>query len=208
MALGAPLGSDRDHDPVGVTEAIAFDLDMTLVDSRPVSRHALERMAFEHRVDLDIDALMMVYGLPLSQWLPSDVEHSRFRLLQSQELSRAVAMPGAMVALEAVRRASIDIVVVTASPAEISAGMLQAAGLYADRVWADVWGDGKVEPLLEERCRVFVGDHAEDMSAALQAGAIAIGVHTGTSRPLGAEVELENLTRFPAWLADHRAEIH
>jgi phosphoglycolate phosphatase len=195
-----------DHGSVGVAEAIAFDLDMTLVDSRPVSRRALERLALEHGLDLDIDALMAIYGLPLSQWLPSDVGDSRFRLLQSQELSHAVAMPGAMDAIEAVRRASIGIVVVTAAPAEIAAGMLQAVGLRADRVWADVWGGGKVEPLREERCCAFVGDHAEDISAALQAGVIAIGVHTGTSRPLGAEVELENLTSFPAWLANHLAK--
>jgi hypothetical protein len=41
------------------------------------------------------------------------------------------------------------------------------------------------------------------MLAGRQAGAIAIGVNSGTSRPIGAQVELEDLTAFPSWLA-HR----
>jgi hypothetical protein len=45
------------------------------------------------------------------------------------------------------------------------------------------------------------GDHADDMAAARRAGAIAIGVATGTSRPVGADVELEDLNAFVPWLA-------
>jgi hypothetical protein len=40
------------------------------------------------------------------------------------------------------------------------------------------------------------------MLAGRRAGAIAVGLNTGTSRPIGAQVELEDLTAFPSWLAD------
>jgi beta-phosphoglucomutase-like phosphatase (HAD superfamily) len=76
-------------------EAVAFDLDMTLVDSRPTSRRALERLAREHGAELDVEALMSAYGLPLSRWLPDAVDFTLFRALQAQELARAVALPGA-----------------------------------------------------------------------------------------------------------------
>jgi phosphoglycolate phosphatase-like HAD superfamily hydrolase len=111
-------------------EAIAFDLDMTLVDSRPVSQRALERL--------------------------------------------------------------------------VALGMLQAAGLHVDRLHPDAWGAKKVEPIRAERCWAFVGDHRDDMLAGRQAGAIAIGVNSGTSPPIGAQVELEDLAAFPSWLADRR----
>ncbi len=186
---------------MAVGGAIAFDLDMTLVDSRPVSRRALERLADEHGAELDIEMLMSAYGLPLSDWLPPQVDGSLFRTLQSRELSRAVLMPGALAAAGAAREAATRVVVVTSSSSEIASGMLASTGLSVDRVWADVWGRGKVKPLREERCWAFVGDHAADMSAARDAGAIAVGVGTGTTRPLGAEIELEDLTAFPAWLA-------
>jgi phosphoglycolate phosphatase-like HAD superfamily hydrolase len=92
--------------------------------------------------------------------------------------------------------------VVTAAPGEVALEMLRALGMNVDGVRAEVWGAGKVEPLRAERCWAFVGDHADDMSAARQAGAIAVGVATGTSQPLGADVELEDLRAFVPWLAE------
>jgi len=184
---------------------VGFDLDMTLVDSRPVSRRALDRLAAEHVQDLDVDALMAVYGLPLSQWLPVGVDGALFRSLQLKDLSSEVAMPGALSAVEAVRRSDDRVVVVTSAPAMIATKMLQAVGLCVDRLRTNVWAGGKVGPLREERCWAFVGDHADDMVAAHHAGAIAIGVATGTSRPTGADFELDDLTGFPAWLANQHA---
>jgi hypothetical protein len=43
------------------------------------------------------------------------------------------------------------------------------------------------------------------MRAGRQAGVIAIGVNSGTCRPIGAQIELEDLTAFPSWLAERRA---
>jgi phosphoglycolate phosphatase len=186
-------------------EAIGFDLDMTLVDSRPVSRRTLERLVSEHGASLDVDALMSAYGLPLSRWLPAHIDGALFRTLQSQDIALAVPMQGAHAALDAVRQAGARNVVVTSAPHAIAAGMLRAAGLRVDCLRPDVWAAEKVKPLREERCWAFVGDHADDMLAARQAGMIAIGVNTGTSRPLGAQVELGDLRAFPSWLANRSA---
>jgi hypothetical protein len=57
-------------DQVTRIEAIAFDLDMTLVDSRPVSQRALDRLVCEYGAQLDIDTLMSAYGLPLARCYP------------------------------------------------------------------------------------------------------------------------------------------
>lgn len=185
--------------------AIGFDLDMTLVDSRPVSRRALERLITEHSHDLDVDGLMAVYGLPLAEWLPPATDHALFRALQQQEMLDVIAMPGALAAIDAARRAGNRVVIVTAAPAAIATIMLQTAGLHIDGLRADVWARGKVEPLRVEGCWAFVGDHADDMQAARDAGAIAIGVTTGTSSPTGADVELESLELFAAWLSSYDA---
>jgi phosphoglycolate phosphatase len=188
-----------------VAGAIGFDLDMTLVDSRPVSHRALISLAREYGHALNVDALMAVYGIPISQWLPAQVDGELFRQLQLEELSRALPMPGAEAAIDAARRATVSVVVVTAAPAEIADGMLKAAGLRVDRLHAAVWAQEKAKPLRQEACSVFVGDHADDMLAARQAGAVAVGVNTGTSAPLGADVSLDDLRAFPGWLAGHAA---
>jgi phosphoglycolate phosphatase len=179
---------------------IGFDLDMTLVDSRPVSERGLIRMDIEHGIDLDLDELMARYGLPISQWLPSHVDSTLFRRLQAEELSRARPMPGAKAAIDAARRVGARAIVVTAAPLAIADGMLEAAGLSIDQLHADAWAGGKAWPLRQEECVVFVGDHADDMLAARQAGALPIGVNTGTTPPIGAELILEDLRDFPGWL--------
>jgi phosphoglycolate phosphatase-like HAD superfamily hydrolase len=52
-----------------------------------------------------------------------------------------------------------------------------------------------------------VGDHADDMQAARDAGSLAIGVRSGTSPPTGADVDLGSLERFPAWLNAHEQTV-
>jgi phosphoglycolate phosphatase len=180
---------------------VGFDLDMTLVDSRPVSRRALESMAGD--CELDIDALMARYGLPLDAWLPAGADHAMFHLLQEEGLALAEPMPGAFAAVEAVRRSGDRVVVVTASQAAIVGDMLAAVGLRVDALHTGVWAAAKAGPLRRERCWAFVGDHASDMHAARAAGAIGVGVATGTTAPAGADVELADLTAFPAWFEEH-----
>jgi phosphoglycolate phosphatase len=174
---------------------------MTLVDSRPASQRTLEFLASDHGYDIDVASLMAGYGLPLSKWLPPDCDHSLFWSVQSKHLSSAKPMPGAVAAIAAARKAGARPVVITAAQESIAIGILDAIGLSVDVVRAGVWASGKVQPLREENCWAFVGDHTADMSAARQAGAVAVGVATGMSRPSGADVELEDLNAFAPWLA-------
>jgi phosphoglycolate phosphatase len=182
-------------------KAVAFDLDMTLVDSRPCSERALHEMVARHRHDLDVEALMASYGLPLAQWLPPGTDHQLFRALQHESLPQVKSMPGAREALDSVRAAGARVVVITAAPAPIADAMLDLLDLAADALHAEVWASGKVAPLRSESCEIFVGDHPDDMQAARGAGAIAVGEATGVTPPLGADVVLDDLTHFPSWLA-------
>ena len=182
---------------------VGFDLDMTLVDSRPVSRPVLETLASRYHLDLDVDALMGVYGLPLSSWLPAGVDVRLFRNLQLRETARAVPMRGARDAVRAVRRVGGRVVVITAGHAEVAIRVLRAAGIAPDALRTEAWGVEKVAPLRAESCWAFVGDHPDDMDAAHRAGVIAVGIATGTTPPAGADVALESLSEFPAWFSEH-----
>jgi phosphoglycolate phosphatase-like HAD superfamily hydrolase len=183
---------------------VAFDLDMTLVDSRPVSRSALDLLVTTYRADLDVDALMASYGLPLSRWLPAGVDVALFRHLQLQVAATAAPMPGACEAVAAVRRTGSRVVVITAAPDEVATRMLAGAGIAPDALRTNAWGFEKVAPLRAEHCCAFVGDHPDDMTAARQAGVIAVGVATGPVPPVGADVTLTALTAFSSWFTDHR----
>ena len=198
---------EKESSAIAAPWTVAFDLDMTLVDSRPVSRRVLERLVSEHGYEFDVEALMAQYGLPLSQWLPAGSDQALFRSLQSEDVSDAEPMPGASGALEAVRRFGGRVVVITAATTAIAEQTLHATGLPVDGVWGDVWAATKIEPLREEKCFAFVGDHPDDMTAARGAGAVAIGVATGVSHPVGADVELEDLNAFEPWLAEQLAPL-
>lgn len=184
-------------------KAIAFDLDMTLVDSRPCSERALQEMVARHEHDLQVEALMASYGLPLAQWLPPGTDHQLFRALQHESLAQVKSMPGAREALDSVCAAGVRVVVITAAPAAIADAMLDQLDLRADAIHSDVWAMGKIAPLRLESCGIFVGDHPDDMQAARAAGAIGVGVATGAIPPAGADVALDDLSHFPAWLAGH-----
>jgi phosphoglycolate phosphatase-like HAD superfamily hydrolase len=184
--------------------AVGFDLDMTLVDSRPVSRRALERLVAEGHRALDVTALMDAYGVPVDRWLPTSADVARFRRLQHEEVGAVEALPGARAALDAVRGHGWRAAVISAAPADLVAAMLRHAGLDVDAVHGDVWATGKVAPLARERCWAFVGDHADDMAAARAAGAVAVGVATGTTVPADCDVLLADLTHLPGWIAAQR----
>jgi beta-phosphoglucomutase-like phosphatase (HAD superfamily) len=107
--------------------AIAFDLDMTLVDSRPVSERALARLVSEYGVDLDVQALMSTYGLPLSRWLPPDVDATLFRTVQSQHISSVVPMPGAGLAVERIDARHLSETIPTTCPPHVRLARLPSA---------------------------------------------------------------------------------
>ena len=86
-------------------------------------------------------------------------------------------LPGARKALAAVRAAGAPAQFVITAKYEVTARLsMDAAGLAADGIFADVHGPQKAAVLADLGAAVFVGDTPADMAAAAEAGARAIGV--------------------------------
>jgi phosphoglycolate phosphatase len=197
-----------------VTLVVGFDLDMTLVDSRPGIAHALHTLAAETGRPIEVDAIVSRLGPPVQQtiapWfspdeLPGAVD--RFRALMLAEGVRMCRpLPGAAAALDAVGACGGRTLVVTAKYQLSAVATLAAAGLRADSVVGDLWAEEKAVALRAAGARVYVGDHPADVRAARAAEALAVSVPSGgpTRDELveaGADVVLDSLLDLPAWLA-------
>lgn len=190
---------------------IGFDLDMTLVDSRPGIHAALVAYRAETGVAVDADAIITRLGPPIqTELLPlvgSDAlaEHVALfrRHMASVGVTNASALPGALEALAAVTAAGLTTLVVTAKHRPLAARTLATAGLDPDLVAGDVWSRAKAGPLREYGALAYVGDHIGDIAAAREAGITSVAVATGpidADGLAGADVVLPDLTAFPAWL--------
>jgi phosphoglycolate phosphatase len=196
---------------------IGFDLDMTLIDSRPGIKAVYDRLAAETGVFIDSDLAVTRLGPPLDEelahWFPAErVEElgERYRAIYPEyAITPTPAMPGAVAAVEAVRAAGGRPVVVTAKYAPNAQLHLAQVGIDAEvRGW--LWAEAKAEALIEYGASVYVGDHLGDVRGARMAGALSVAVTTGPCdaaelRAAGADVVLTDLTEFPDWLAGHRA---
>lgn len=191
---------------------VGFDLDMTLVDSRPGIAAAYRALSAQTGVYVDADLAASRLGPPLAHemayWFPAEQVAdavTRYRALYPQHaVTPSGALPGAAQALAAVRATGSRIVVVTAKLAQLAELHLAHLGLVADEVVGDVWADGKTVALREYGVDVYVGDHVADMAAA-RGVAVAVGVGTGPCSAAelaraGADVVLDDLTGFPDWL--------
>jgi phosphoglycolate phosphatase len=199
-----------------VAAAVAFDLDMTLVDTRRGIRTALLALAAESGRPVDADAIVSRLGPPigdaLSPWfaldeLPDAVATFR-RHMARIGVTDVVALPGAADALDAVRSAGASVVVVTSKLQVLAEATLANVGLRADAVAGEVWSTEKAQPLVHFGAAVFVGDHPADMAAATTARIPGVGVTTGSSsaeelRSAGAAGVLASLRELPAWLQRH-----
>ncbi|MCA1720209.1 MAG: haloacid dehalogenase-like hydrolase [Actinobacteria bacterium] len=188
---------------------VGFDLDMTLVDTRPGVHWSMTRLAEELGVRIDADVVVARLGPPLevelAHWLPVaavPAAADRFRELMAESgASNCSALPGAAAAVQAVRDAGGRVVVVTAKSKVLAEQTLAAVGIEVDAVHGWLWRAAKGEALLTEGALVYVGDHPHDVDGARVAGAVSVGVRTGGTVPERAHVLLDNLTSFPAWLA-------
>jgi phosphoglycolate phosphatase len=113
-------------------------------------------------------------------------------------------LPGAHEALAAVRAAGQRAVIITAKHLMSAGPSLRAAGLVPDELFTLAHGPEKAAVLRRLKAVAYVGDTPPDMAAAVQAGARAVGVTTGsfTGEELagaGADVVLDSLAGFPAW---------
>jgi phosphoglycolate phosphatase len=195
---------------------VGFDLDMTLIDSRPGIGAVWHRIVAETGVDIDVDTVISRLGPPLedeaANWFPAERVPeiaARYRALYPEHaITPALALPGARAALAAVRRHGGRVLVVTAKHAPSAWLHIEHIGLPVDELAGRRWLDGKAEALREHRAGVYVGDQPSDMIGARRAGALAVGVPTGSAsaadlREAGADIVLNDLTRFPDWLAGH-----
>jgi len=196
-----------------VSGAVGFDLDMTLIDSRPGIREAYRALTARTGVHVDADLAVTRLGPPLrtelGHWFPPEqVEEAvtTYRgLYPDFAITPTVPTPGAAEALSAVRARGLRVVVVTSKLGSLAKLHLDHLGLSADELAGDLFAEGKATALIEHDVRLYVGDHVADMVAARTAGVPGIGVTTGPCgadelREAGASYVLDDLTSLPALL--------
>ena len=197
---------------MGGSGPVGFDLDMTLINSRPAILASFAEVARETGTPVDLAAVDRRLGVKLEDelafWFPPEQAAAVAAIYRRHYLRLAEPMttvlPGAHEALAAVRAAGQRAVVITAKHQVSAEPSLRAAGLVVDELFTLVHGPEKAAVLRRLRADAYVGDTPPDMAAAVQAGARAVGVATGsfTREDLagaGAEVVLDSLAGFPAW---------
>ncbi|MFC5910980.1 HAD family hydrolase [Streptacidiphilus monticola] len=196
-----------------MTLTVGFDLDMTLIDSRPGIARAYELLSEETGVPIDTALVTSRLGPPVEQemahWFPPelvDPMSDRYRALYAVHGVAGVdPLPGAFEAVAAVRALGGRAIVVTGKYEPNAVLCLEAIGLDVDAVHGTVFAERKGVVLRAEGASVYVGDHLGDIVAARAGGATAVTVPTGPYGPealreAGADVVLADLTEFPAWL--------
>jgi phosphoglycolate phosphatase len=191
---------------------VGFDLDMTLIDSRPAILASFAELARDTATVIDLEAVDSRLGIKLEDeltfWYPPDQRVAAAAVYRRHYVRLAeqmtTALPGAHEALAAVRAAGERAVIITAKHPVSVAPSLRAAGIEADEVFTFVHGPEKAAVLSRLEATAYVGDSPPDMAAAVAAGARAVGVATGSfSRDdlarAGADVVLDSLLDFPGW---------
>ncbi|NWF27841.1 HAD family hydrolase [Streptomyces sp. PKU-EA00015] len=192
---------------------VGFDLDMTLIDSRPGIHAAFRALSAETGVWIDADLAITRLGPPLEQelahWFPDEAIQEtadRYREIYPEHaIAPTFAMPGAREAVEAVQELGGRAIVVTAKHEPNAKLHLAHLGIAPDEVVGWLWAEAKAEALREHGASVYVGDHIGDVRGARVAGALSVAVPTGPCdaeelRGAGADVILDDLTAFPDWL--------
>lgn len=195
------------------TLLVGFDLDMTLVDSRAGILATVRATLDEIGVAVPDDVLWSSIGVPMEDTMAAVVPSGdpvaltrRYReLFASTALPRTTLLPGAVAALDAVRAAGGRAIIVSTKVEPAVRLVVEHTGLQVDAVHGGLFAEGKGELLRSVRADVFVGDHPGDVVAATVAGAVSVGVATGPHPAsdlvaAGADVVLDDLTAFPAWL--------
>ncbi|MBG6068320.1 HAD family hydrolase [Micromonospora ureilytica] len=192
---------------------VGFDLDMTLVDSRPGIAAAYRALTARTGVPVDAELAVSRLGPPLrteiAHWFPPDQVESAVRvyreLYPAYAITPTLLLPGAREAIDAIRARGGRVLVVTSKIGRLARLHLDHLGLAVDELAGDLFAEQKATALREHGATHYVGDHVADMVAAAAAGVPGIGVATGPCssaelREAGAEVVLNELTEFPAAL--------
>jgi uncharacterized protein len=199
---------------------VGFDLDMTLIDARSGIGATWLALSEETGVHVDTDLVVSRLGPPLdhevAHWFPAErvpAMADRYRELYGVAgATGVVAMPGAAEALAAVRAQHGSTLAVTAKHEPNARLNVAHVGLDLDAVVGDLWAEAKGHALAERGASIYVGDHAHDVIGARTAGAVAVAVATGPCSPAeladaGADVVLDSLHDFPAWLDAHLLDV-
>lgn len=199
---------------------VGFDLDMILIDPRTGVAAAMTALETEMGAGIDVQWVIDHLGPPLetvlARWLPdAHVDRAAWRyrrLFEELGIATTAAMPGAVAAVRAVRDLGGTVLVVTAKHEPHARQSLHVIGVDADVVVGWRYGAAKAEALRAHGAQVYVGDHPADVVAAREAGAVGVMIPSGpaSSQELvhaGADVVLDSLEDFPAWLHGHRGEM-
>ena len=192
---------------------VGFDLDMTLVDSRPGIRASFEALVAETGIEIDIETAIGRLGPPLEIELADWVDAERVPELAARYRAHYLVLgvpgtallPGSSDAVAAVRRRGGRSLVVTAKEERSARACLAHVKLTVDEVVGLRYGDGKVATLREHDAIVYVGDTVTDVASGRAAGVATVAVTTGPHSAAdliaaGADVVLDSLEAFPAWL--------
>jgi phosphoglycolate phosphatase-like HAD superfamily hydrolase len=198
---------------------VGFDLDLTLIDTRPGFAACLAALGEETGVRFDVDGMVARLGPPLEVMLepyfpelpPHRVRElvDRFRALYPELAVPPVpVLEGAHEALAAVRARGGRTLVVTGKHAPNAWLHVETLGLDVDVVVGSVWGPGKGPVLTAHGASVFVGDHVHDVEGARAAGVHSVSVLTGGCQEAellaaGTDMVLPDLGEFPCWLDRH-----
>jgi phosphoglycolate phosphatase len=199
---------------------VGFDLDLTLVNSRPAIMAAWSAVSAELGVQIDLAEVDQRMGIKLeeevSYWFPADGHQNAADSYRRHyvRLAPTLTFPlaGAAESLAAVRQAGERAIIVTAKHQVSVQPSLDAVGLQADEIFTHVHGPEKAAVLAHVAAVVYVGDTPADMAAGQAAGTLAVGVPTGSFtseelRAAGAAVVLGSLADFPSWYADFRDDL-
>src|SRR6266540_7355207 len=188
---------------------VGFDLDKTLIDSRPGILATLAALSEETDVVIDGELVVSRLGPTLesemAEWYPAErvaAVSERFRELYADlGVAGCDRLPGADDAVAAVRAASGRSIVITAKYEPNARACVERVGLDVDDVFGWRYGPDKAATLAEQGAAVYVGDTPTDMAAAHAAGAVGVAVPTGPHpadelRASAAGIVLESLRDF------------
>ncbi len=202
-----------------VAPVVGFDLDMTLIDSRPGIAATYRALSAHTGVHVDADAAASRLGPPLdvelARWFAADAiaaAGDRFRAIYPHvAIALSPVLPGALEAFAAVRSHAGRVIVITGKYEPNANLHLDHLGLAADAVVGWAWGPTKSAAMLAHGVEVYVGDHPDDMAAARSTivndrPVTAVGVRSGGFAAseliaAGADLVLGDLTEFPDWFA-------
>jgi phosphoglycolate phosphatase len=216
-ASGRPARAPASLGDVVSPLIVGFDLDLTLVDSRPGIAATYRELSARTGVYIDWDAAIGRLGPPLevelALWYPADqvtdMANLFRRLYADHAVTTSPALPGAAAAFAAVHDRGGRVIVITGKYEPNARLHLTHLGLVAHAVVGWSWAEAKTAAMRSHATTIYVGDHPADMAAARAVpGMVAVAVETGAHRraeliAAGADAVLVDLTEFPSWLDTH-----